>query len=306
MHLSFILNDYGHFFYLIGQSTFNPMAKTYHKHRKLFLLQHFTYFALYSTIISVLTATGLALELYALTSVPRNEKATPQLVISIVVTACSNFAAILQCKLYPNSLEAIHQLFSQVDHIFRKNLHRTVFYEPYRNVYRLKFYLVVILFLIDFIVVIILNVIFDGELPVTGIGLVLMCISVLSHLHALFYIGLHVFVLEKFGKIIGSVCGANNIRDEDKEDVLFVQSRNSRQVITKIQIYKIVHFKLWIASQKISEYFGWEIVVFYLQNFLHMTKSVFYIYIFAQDRQLSEVGIMRMYRFINITIEQSK
>lgn len=282
------------------------MAKTYHKHRKLFLLQHFTYFALYSTIISVLTATGLALELYALTSVPRNEKATPQLVISIVVTACSNFAAILQCKLYPNSLEAIHQLFSQVDHIFRKNLHRTVFYEPYRNVYRLKFYLVVILFLIDFIVVIILNVIFDGELPVTGIGLVLMCISVLSHLHALFYIGLHVFVLEKFGKIIGSVCGANNIRDEDKEDVLFVQSRNSRQVITKIQIYKIVHFKLWIASQKISEYFGWEIVVFYLQNFLHMTKSVFYIYIFAQDRQLSEVGIMRMYRFINITIEQSK
>lgn len=303
MQLSFILNNYGHFYYLIGQSTFNPLAKSYHKHRKLFLLQHFTYFAIYLTLVSILTATGLALELYALTSVPRSEKASPQLIISIVVTACSNFAAILQCKLYPNSLEAIHQIFSQVDHIFRKNLHRTIFYEPYRNVYIIKFYILVILFLIDFMVVIVLNVIFDGELPVTGIGLVLMCISVLSHLHALFYIGLHVFVQEKFCKIIASVCGASNIRNGEKEDALFVQSCNGRQIITKIQIYKIVHFKLWIASQKISEYFGWEIVVFYLQNFLHMTKSAFYIYMFAQDRQLAEAGIMRMYRFIKTTIK---
>lgn len=301
MHLSFILKNYGHFFYLIGQSTFDPLAKTCHKHRKLFFLRYFTYFAIYFTIVLVLTATGLAMEFYALTSVLRNE-GSPNLVIGIVVTACSNFAAILQCKLYPNSVEAIHQIFSQVDHILRKNLHRTIFYEPYRNVYRVKFYVLVFLFLIDFIVAIIMNAIFDRELPVTGIGLFLMCISVLSHLHALFYIGLHVFVQEKFRKIIASVCGTKNIRNGEKEDAMFSRSRNSRQIVTKIQTYKIVHFKLWIASQKISEYFGWQIVIFYLQNFLHMTKSAFYIYMFAQDRQLAEAGIMRMYRIMNTTI----
>lgn len=293
MQLSSVLNDYGHFFYIIGQSTYNPCVRTQHTCRKLLCLQYFVYFGTYFTIISVLTVVGLALEIYAQKTTQSDEKSPPFLAIGIVVTACSNFAAMIQCKLYPNALETIHQLFSQVDHLCKRNLHRTIFYEPYRKVYQVKFYVLVVLFVMDFFVVMILNILNDRELPITGIALILMCISVLSHLHTLFYIGLHVFIYEKFCKIVDSVCGANRVRNGKKEDDLLV--RNGRQIVTKFQIYKIVHFKLWMASQKISEYFGWEIIVFYLQNFLLMTNSAFFIYVFAQNGRVSETGIMRMY-----------
>lgn len=290
MQLSSVLTTYAHFFYLIGQSVYNPVVETW----KSWPLLHYTYIGVYFATVTILTVVGETLELHALTT--HDEKATPMLAIGIAITACSNFAAIIQCTLHPDSLEEIHQLFFQVDHVFRRNLRRTISYQPYRNTYRMKFIICVLLTAINAFVVVILNILTDREVHITTINIILASISALKNLHAVFYVGLHVFIQEQFCRIIDSVCGVPNVRSDQKTDVLFVQSRNSREIITKIQIYKIVHFKLWKASQLISEYFGWEIVVFYLLSFLDMTNSVFYIYIFAQSGHFA-AGIMRTYRF---------
>lgn len=296
MQLSFVLSSFGLFFYLIGQSTYKPSGKTKMTHRSvLSSLPHFTFFGAYLTVVTLLTVAGLALAVKSVLS--PDEEGTPLLVIGVVITACSNFAAILQCRLYPHSLEMVHQLFTQVDHLFRLNFRQTIFYESYRNEYLVKFGTLVALYLIDFFTVVVLNVVNGKEVPVTTIALLLMVISVFGHSHALFYIGLHVFIYAKFCKIIDSNIDRHLKCVLQLEDTCLVpqQSRNSRKIITKIQIYKIIHFKLWVASQMVSEYFGWEIIVSYLQNFLHMTNSAFHIYLFAQNGHLAEAGIMRTY-----------
>lgn len=275
---------------------YNPLVRTW----KYWPLLHFTYIGVYFATVTILTVVGETLELHALTT--HDEKATPLLAIGIAITACSNFAAIIQCTLYPDSLEVIHQLFFHVDHLFRRNLRRTISYQPYRNGYRMKIIICVLLTAINAIVVVLLNILNDRELPITTINVILASISALKSLHAVFYVGLHVFIQEQFCRIIDRFCGGNNLRSDQRTDVLFEQSHTSREIITKIQIYKIVHFKLWKASQLISEYFGWEIVVFYLQSFLDMTNSVFYIYIFAQSGHFS-AGILRTYRFFLFSIQ---
>lgn len=290
MQLSFVLTTYAHFFYVTGQSVYNPLVKTYHWRSKSLPLPHYTYVGVYLAAVTVLTVVGETMELHALTT--QDENATPLLAIGIAISACSNFAAIIQCILNPDLLEEIHQLFSQVDHVFRKNLRRTISYQPYRDTYRMKFFICVLLTAINAIAVIILNILYDRELPITAMNMILGSISALKNLHAVFYVGLHVFIQDCFCRIVGSVGG----RSGQQTDVFFEQSHNSREIITKIQIYKIVQFKLWRASQMISEYFGWEIVVFYLQSFLDMTNAVFYIYIFAQSGHFS-AGIIRTYRF---------
>lgn len=306
MQILSILDDYGNFFYKIGQSTYKPTATKAANRTHQKSLLHFTYVGLYFTVIAVLTIVGLTLEAL------RTENVNPLCAFAIVVTACSHLAAILQCKLYPRTLEAIHQLFLQMDHVLDKRLGRTIFYETYRNVFCTKFIILVVAFGIDFAVVMIVNVIYGRELPVSGILLTLMCLSVVSHLHTLFYVGLHVFVYEKFCKIVGD-CGGNGSNgshhccgdDDDVDDDVDagkdyggpVQSQNHRQIIRKFQTFKMVHFNLWMTSYRISEYFGWAIIAFYLQNFLHMTNSAFYIYVFAQGghEHTSEAGIIRMY-----------
>lgn len=292
MQLSFVLSTYAHFFYVTGQSLYNPLLKSYHWHVKASSLRHYTFIAAYFAIVAVLTVAGETLELQAL--ITHDEKATPILAIAVALAACSNFAAMAQCALYPDSVETIHHLFSQVDHLFRKNFRRTISYQSYHDVYRMKFTLSVLLCVINLIVVVTLNMVNDKELLITTLEMVLMCISVLTNLHAVFYVGLHVFLQEKFCKIVDSVSGANDARGEPQVDVLSTQSVNSRQIIQNIQIYKIVHFKLWMASQMISEYFGWDIIFWYLQSFLDMTNSVFYLYIFAQNGHFA-AGILRTY-----------
>lgn len=292
MQLSFVLTTYAHFFYITGQSVYNPLAKTYHWRLKSWSLLHYTYLGIYFVAVLVLTVAGETMELYALTM--QEKYATPVLAIEIAISACSSFATIIQCTLYPASLEGIHQLFSQVDHVLRKKLHRTISYQPYRNTYRMKSIICLLLTVINVIVVISLNILYDREVPITVMNMVLASISTLKNLHAVFYVGLHVFIQEKFCEIIDSVCGVNNVGSDQRIDVLFEQSNNSREIITKIQIYKIVHYKLWRASHMISEYFGWEIVVFYLQNFWGMTNAAFYLYVFAQSGHFA-AGIMRTY-----------
>lgn len=294
MQLSFVLRTYAHFFYVTGQSLYNPLLKSYHWHVKALPFHHYTFIAAYFAIVAVLTVVGETLELQAL--ITHDEKATPVLAIAVALAACSNFAAMFQCAWYPDSVETIHQLFVQVDHLFRKNLRRTVSYEPYRDVYRIKFTICILLCVINLIVVVTLNMVYGKEILITTLEMILMCISVLTNLHAVFYVGLHVFMQENFCKIVDSVSGANGACGEPQVDVLFAQPLNSRHIITNIQIYKIVHFKLWMASQMISEYFGWDIIFWYLQSFLDMTNSVFYLYIFAQNGHFA-AGILRTYPY---------
>lgn len=75
--------------------------------------------------------------------------------------------------------------------------------------------------------------------------------------------------------------------------MLVIRSQSNWEIIENIQIYKMVHFKLWMASQMISEYFGWDIIFLYLQSFLDMTISAFHIYLYIQNGQFA-VGILRM------------
>lgn len=294
MQLAFILNNYGHLFYLVGQSTYTPLIKSHHWNIKSLPLHYYRYIGAYFAVVAVLTIAGVSLELRAL--LLGDEKATPQLAITIALTACSNFAAIFQCKFYPDSLDKLHHLFFQVDFLFRKNLRRTFSYQSYRLNYSIKSIVCIFLGVINLIVVITLNAINDKELVITSIEMTLKCISVLVNLHAVFYIGLHVCNQENFCKIIDSVSSANNARSEQREDVLLVHLLNCRQIMTNIQIFKIIHFKLWKASQMISQHFGWTIILWYLQNFLDMTNSAFYLYIFVQNGHFA-LGILRTYNF---------
>lgn len=297
MQLSFILNNCGHFFYIIGQSTYSPLAKTHRLHEKFLPIEHYTYIGIYFVIVAVLAVVGETLEVRALRT--GQTSASRLMAIAIAVTSCTLFAPILQCKSYPVSLKNIHELFLQVDYTFRKNLRRTISYQSYLLSYRMKFIVCILVYIVNVILVITLNVINDKELLITSLLLVLESLSVLINLHAVFYIGLHALVQEHFCKIIDSASGANDACSERGMDMLFGNSPNCRQIKTNIQIYKIVHFKLWKASQAISEYFGWGIMFWCLQNSLIMTNAAFYLYIFLQRGHFA-AGILRTYRFFTI------
>lgn len=294
MQLAFILNNYGHLFYLVGQSTYNPLMRSHYLNIKSLPLHYYRYIGAYFAVVAALVVAGVSLELHAL--LLGDEKATPLLAITIALTACSNFSAIFQNKCYPNSLDKLHRLFFQIDLLFRKNLRRTFSYQSYRLNYSIKFYVCIFLGIFNLVVVITLNAINDRELVITSIEMTLKCLSMLVNLHAVFYIGLHVFNQENFCKIINSVSHANNARSEQREDVLLGQLLNCRQIMTNIQIFKIIHFKLWKASLTISQHFGWAIILWYLQNFLDMTNAAFYLYIFLQNGHFA-LGILRTYNF---------
>lgn len=294
MRLALILNSFGHFFYLVGQSTYNPLLKAYHWDVESLPLKYYRYIGAYSVIVAVLAVAGETLQMQQLWTSP--EMASPVYAIAIAMTACSNFAAILQCTFYPDSLEKLHRLFLQVNHLYGKKLHRSISYQSYRLSYIIRFIICILLYVINFGITATLNVIHDKELLITSLEMALAFLSGLSNLHTVFYIGLHGFVQEHFCKIIDNASVANDVRKEQGEDFLFRQTLSSREVITNIQIYKVIHFKLWTASRIISDYFGWDVIFRNLQNFLDMTNAAFHLYLFVQNG-LFIGGILRTYYY---------
>lgn len=299
MRLALFLNNSGHFFYLVGQSTYNPLIKAYHWNVKSLPLKYYRYIGAYTVIVAVLAVAGETLQMQQLWTSP--ELASPVYSIAIAMAACSNFAAILQCTFYPDSLETLNRLFLQVNHLYRKSLQRNISYQSYRLSYIIRFNICILLYVINFGMTATLNVIHDKELLITSLEMALAFLSGLSNLHAVFYIGLHGFVQEHFCKIVDNASGTNDIRGEQTEDILFRQTLSSRKIIANIQIYKVVHFKLWTASRTISDYFGWDIIFRNLQNFLDMTNAAFHFYLFVQSGHFID-GILRTYFFFILVL----
>lgn len=209
MQLSFVLSVYGHFFYVMGQSIYDPLAvgSSSHWHGKKSLsLLHYKYLIVYFGIVVGLATFGESLELQAL--MVHDTTATPLLAIAIALTSCSSFATIVQCIVYRNILATIHQLFGQVNHLFRNNLRQNISFQTFRNAYRKKFITSILLCTVNAIVVLWLNSAKHRELLITIVELILSAITVLTNLHTIFYIDLHVFIQEKLCSIIDSVSGS--------------------------------------------------------------------------------------------------
>lgn len=91
----------------------------------------------------------------------------------------------------------------------------------------------------------------------------------LSFLQIIFYIDALRFHYHEFNLIVHRDFEQLNTKGRREHE---------RLILNKIKCYKIVHFRLWEASQRINKFFGWVIIGLVLYAFVDTVYSAFWLF----------------------------
>lgn len=90
-------------------------------------------------------------------------------------------------------------------------------------------------------------------------------------IHAIFTIGLFLFIYQMFGKYVNFAYHVN------RSNLLFPNINN---LFESLKSYKEIHYKLWLTSRELDKFFGLSVAVFCGQTFFDASYSVYFIFHF--------------------------
>lgn len=102
-------------------------------------------------------------------------------------------------------------------------------------------------------------------------------VSLLAFVYVAFYVDLMRYHLLQLNLVIKHVDEQQNQLIDDNISS-HKKSVKDLMVQKKMQIYKIIYFRLWEISQKINNIFGWTIAALFLQTFADATSTSYWLY----------------------------
>lgn len=258
----------------MGQMVYNPPTKvnyqTINRSKKAFK-SYLCVLSLFAVVITGIIGSIIVLRAEKIYTYARAFECLEIISASIVI-----LTGIIQCFYYPKVLSKIQKHFKEMDHLFEKKLHTIECNAVFDTVFQQKMFYSILCYINLFVVVLCARVIDKKSIEFTIIDFTLQILSIIGHFHGLFYVEL---VLNLYKKVCANIELTTKTDDSNALDVFVKITKYSHKIMTHLQYYKIIHYKLWLVSQLINEYFGWSITFHYLQQFMIITHSSFFVYI---------------------------
>lgn len=263
--------SYLNFFYYLGLSPVRLNT------RRQYCISHVIYTAIQAFICCCI---GI-ISLFILNGdgVPAFHTNTETILLSLFLLCdlVRTIAIFVQSLLYKDLMVKILGGFQSLELYFTKYLHHSINYKIFVKDYRHK---VVIVFFVCFVYVFSFFVrLLVGD-PVSYAPIIFKILQVMtihSYLHTIFFIDLLSFHLKQLNTVVRldemKCCSHTNLDPLHRKDIRY-----------RLKIYKIVHFRLWLANQQINKFFGYSIIGLLLHAFYDLFYSPFWIFQLIYDR----------------------
>lgn len=294
MEIQSIGQKYLGFFFLLGQSAYNP----YHNPIKCStnnnrLRRRFVHFLQFVPSTVYIVFVSISCPLYWSFFV--NGKfsfnhcvyfifALSKLLTCIMVFTCSPY--------FKNNLNNLWLNFQQLEHYASRRLQLTWSFKQCEQSYKRKVFWMIILSIFR----IILKYIFRNARHslYTTFSYALVVAMIIAHLHILFYIDFYVFMLRTINNHLSKL-HVNSLKE--------VFSIDAKIEITNIGFYKCLHYKFWQIAMAINSNFGWVLVSILVQTMSSILGSVYWIVAdFYEDDFTHSFQVISMFIYQNLEL----
>lgn len=284
MKLISVLNRVTYLYNFLGHTVDNTATLSLKSFNRFFIV--------FTLTISLLSFVGVSREVYyIMTTKDRN---LPIEVLSALLSSSTSISTIIHAVICRSTLPKVRCHLLEIDRLIAKNQKTSVSYASLNRQFWWKFFIIMAFKSFHSILVTALIAAFPSH--IIPINMLLVVFSALTILQSLFYVDAFLFVCNRFYAGIRyrtQTCAINSIcYHKDEKTSLVKRLNTNRTIYGEIQLIKIVHFKMWIISCALTEYFGWSLICFFLENFIHVTYSIHFIFVFWSERFVTE-GISR-------------
>lgn len=112
--------------------------------------------------------------------------------------------------------------------------------------------------------------------------------------HAIFIIGIFQFIYKMLGKY------AKFAHHLNKSNLVFP---NTNTIFDDLKFYKEIHYKLWLISQEINQYFGLSVTAFCGQTFFDSSYSMYFFYHYWEHDNFSILKFISKFRIFTFFLE---
>lgn len=291
MAIQAIGQKYLRFFFLLGQSAYNPYYNPikWSANNKVTLKRRFVHFLQFVPSSVYIVFVSISCPLYWAFFV--NGKFSFNHFVYIIFTLSKLITCIMvfTCSPYfKNNLNHLWLKYQQLEHYASRRLNITWSFDQCIKSYQHKVFWMIILLIFR----IISKFIFRNtrQSIYTTFSYALVAATIIAHLHILFYIDFYVFMLRTINKHL-SMSHANRLFLID-----------SKIDITNIGFYKCLHYKCWQIAMAINSCFGWVLVSILVQAMSNILSPVYWIVVdfFENDFTNNNLQVISMFSFINL------
>lgn len=178
---------------------------------------------------------------------------------------------LLQCLIFKKSLNEITDLLHSLEIYFATQLDHRILYRKFTRRFTFKLILILgfcSLYLFSFYMRWMVG---DRLSQASTILKMLQVMTAFCYLHIVFYIDILSFYFKQLNLVV-------------HRDMLFVsngivvESLNQSVVKQRLQCYKVVHFRLWMVSQRVNRYFGYGLIAILMHAFTDLVYSALWIF----------------------------
>lgn len=206
-------------------------------------------------------------------------------ITEICITSCFMLAQILRvistlicCCFYEYLLCDIIYIFRRIEAYFYIHLKRKVCYKHLRKSY-LKNVSMILFAYLHFFCVNIIMMLIKNRFPVINIVIrVIQCISIPSLLHAIFFLNALDYHLNELIVIIDHDSGYFI-----SKYAIDANNRMVPRIRNRLNDYKNIYWHLWDASQQINSYFGWYLVIQFVEFFIQFLYATYWCIDYIRD-----------------------
>lgn len=177
-----------------------------------------------------------------------------------------------QCIFYKQTIHNILEIFQAMESHFFIHLNHHIFYRELHKRYNGKALKILISHL-QYIIISVITYVARKRLRALDHEIhCLQILSILTHMHAFFYIEAINFHFDQLILVI----------ERDTIDCVNKYFQNKRKMPNiyfkvKLRNYKVIYFQLWKVSEQINEYLGWYFVVLFMEFFVELVYSSYWL-----------------------------
>lgn len=180
---------------------------------------------------------------------------------------------LMQCLIYRHAMNEMMAIFINLELFFAHHLGHRICYRAFGQRYRRRVWAVLCicsLYIASYSIRAFLN---NDISYAASLFKVQQFMTAFCYLHAIFYIDLLSYHLMQLNTVI-----ENDMVTLDKMDGAMNQTRRRAHIQQRLKCYKIVHFRLWMATRRINEFFGYGLMAILLHTFADLVYVAFWMF----------------------------
>lgn len=263
------------YFKLVGLSSFNSEFSVHVSHqRKAFKRFYINGAILLQATFNAILCIFVIYHVHYLVILQKSFKTAYIVMTSLFVFGqfSRTICTLGQCIFYEQTICNILECFQQIESYFFIHLNHYILYKDLRKRYNSKLLTILLSQLNYFIISLITYVIRKRLRPLDHEIHCLQFLSILTHMHAIFYVEAIHFHLDQLILLIerDTAYSTNKyFRNKYRMSTMYFRA--------KLKNYKVIYFRLWKVSEQINEYFGWYFVVIIIELFFELVYASYWL-----------------------------